>query len=240
MVILMHRITSYKFINNNKNKNILFLHGWGCDYTYFTNIASKIDNANCLLIDLLNFGKNEIIEKPLTFNDYIDSIVAFLKEKQIKINIIIGHSFGGKLAIYLTKYIDVSSLILFAPSIYNKRRGLKYYSKILFYKIIKRIKKFKKYLNKFGSDDYKYLSGFMKKTMSNIINFSVDEQVKKYNNPIILIFGINDKTTPIYLAKKIKRRAKDAYLFKIDGDHFAFLNNNLFSLNVIKEMVEKI
>ena len=236
----MHRITSYKFINNNKNKNILFLHGWGCNYTYFTNIASKIDNANCLLIDLLNFGKNEIIEKPLTFNDYIDSIVAFLKEKQIKINIIIGHSFGGKLAIYLTKYIDVSSLILFAPSIYNKRRGLKYYSKILFYKIIKRIKKFKKYLNKFGSDDYKYLSGFMKKTMSNIINFSVDEQVKKYNNPIILIFGINDKTTPIYLAKKIKRRAKDAYLFKIDGDHFAFLNNNLFSLNVIKEMVEKI
>ena len=76
--------------------------------------------------------------------------------------------------------------------------------------------------------------------MSNIINFNVDEQVKKYNNPMILVFGINDKITPIYLAKKIKRRAKDAYLFKIDGDHFAFLNNNLFSLNVIKAMVEKI
>ena len=55
MVILMHRITSYRYINNYKDKTILFLHGWGCNYKYFTNIANKIDNANCLLIDLLNF-----------------------------------------------------------------------------------------------------------------------------------------------------------------------------------------
>ena len=236
----MHRITSYKYINNYKDKTILFLHGWGCNYTYFTNIANKIDNANCLLIDLLNFGDSEIIDEPLTFNDYVDSIVSFLKEKQIKVDIIVGHSFGGKLAIYLTKYIEASCLILFAPSIYNKRRGLKYYSKILFYKIIKRIKIFKKYLNKFGSDDYKSLSGSMKKTMSNIVNFSVAEQVEKYNNPILLIFGSNDNITPLYLAKKIKKKAKDAYLFKIAGDHFAFLRNTLFSLNIIKMMVEKI
>lgn len=240
MVILMHRITSYRYINNYKDKTILFLHGWGCNYTYFTNIANKIDNANCLLIDLLNFGESITIDEPLTFNDYIDSIVNFLKEKQIKIDIIVGHSFGGKIAIYLTKYIDTSCLILFAPSIYNKRRGLKYYSKILFYKIIKKVKCFKKYLNNFGSDDYKSLSGPMKKTMSNIVNFNVDEQVKNYSNPILLIFGNNDNITPLYLAKRIKKRAKNAYLFKIEGDHFAFLNNSLFSLNIIKTMVEKI
>lgn len=240
MVNLMHRITSYRYINNYKDKTVLFLHGWGCNYTYFTNIANKIDNANCLLIDLLNFGDSEIIDKPLTFNDYVDSIVSFLREKQIKVDIIVGHSFGGKLAIYLTKYIDISCLVLFAPSIYNKRRGLKYYSKILFYKIIKKVKCFKKYLNCFGSDDYKNLNGSMKKTMSNIINFSVTEQVKNYNNPILLIFGNNDNITPLYLAKKIKKKAKNAYLFKIEGEHFAFLNNNLFSLNIIKTMVEKI
>lgn len=240
MVILMHRITSYRYINNYKDKTILFLHGWGCNYKYFTNIANKIDNANCLLIDLLNFGESRIIEEPLAFNDYIASIVNFLKEKQIKIDIIVGHSFGGKLAIYLTKYIDASCLILFAPSIYNKRRGFKYYSKILFYKIIKRINAFKKYLNKFGSDDYKSLSWYMKKTMSNIINFSVEKQLKEYNNPLLLVFGSNDKITPIYLANKIKRKAKNVYLFQIEGDHFSFLSNSLFSLNLIKAMVEKI
>ena len=38
--------------------------------------------------------------------------------------------------------------------------------------------------------------------------------------------GKKDKITPMYLANKIKRNAKDCILFKIDGNHFAYLKNS--------------
>ena len=132
----MCQITSYKYINNNASETILFLHGWGCNYTYFYPLVNDITYANILLIDLLGFGKNEKLNHSITLLDYKESILVFLKENKFIVSYIFAHSFGGKLAILLCDKLNVKALFLCAPSIYHKKRGIRYYLKVCGYKLV--------------------------------------------------------------------------------------------------------
>ena len=89
-----------------------------------------------------------------------------------------------------------------------------------------------------GSQDYKSLNPIMKKTMSNIVNESVKEDIKKINVPTILLFGNKDKITPIYLAKKIKKNIKDCELIILNGNHFAYLYNKTKVIKIIESLVD--
>lgn len=238
MVVNMYKITSFEFIDNQKKDTILFLHGWGCNYNYMVPLANKIKNANCLLIDLPGFKNNKPFESPKKFDDYINYLLMFLKDNNFKINYIVGHSFGGKLAIKLSNELKINHMFLFSPSTFNKKRYLNYYIKIFFYKIIKRISIFKKYLNKFGSVDYKSLSPIMKKTMSNVINYNIKFHLLKNKTPTSLFYGKNDKITPIYIGKKTKKLMDDCNLFIIEGDHFAYLSNVTYIVKIIEKVVK--
>ena len=89
-----------------------------------------------------------------------------------------------------------------------------------------------------GSKDYKSLNPIMKKSMSNIINESVENYVKKILVPTILLFGDKDKITPSYLGRKIKRKIKDCELIILKGNHFAYLYNQKQVISIIESLVE--
>ena len=228
---------TYSFNNVNSKNTTLFLHGWGCNKNYMLPI-SKLKNSNSLIIDLPGFEKDKYLNKPYFIDDYIEDIIIFLNNFEYKVTHIVAHSFGGKLAVRLAKLLKVKGLILIAPSIYHKIRGPRYYIKVLTYKIIKRIKIFNKISNRMGSQDYKSLNPIMKKTMSNIVNESVKEDIKKINVPTILLFGNKDKITPIYLAKKIKKNIKDCELIILNGNHFAYLYNKTKVIKIIESLVD--
>ena len=209
----MYKITSFKYINNNKKETILFLHGWGCNKDYMLPLADKIKDTNCLLIDLPGFKDNEEFKKSKTFNDFVNYIYNFIIENKFNVSYIVGHSFGGKLAVKLCERLNINCLFLLAPSIFNKKRGLNYYIKIVIYKIIKRIPLFKSKLHLFGSKDYKQLNNVMKKTMSNVINYKLN--LKNFKIKTYLIYGLKDKITPLYIGKKAHRKIANSYLIKI-------------------------
>lgn len=221
----MYQITSYTFIDQKQSKNLLFLHGWGCNLNYMLPLALKIKNANLLIIDLPGFGKNDPLLKSSSLADFIESIDIFLKAKKIVIHGIIGHSFGGKIACLLAAKYSISFLCLFSPSIYHKKRTLKYYFLVYSYKLIKKIKFLKFLLPLFGTQDYKELNDVMKHTMSLIINEDITKQLKQLKMPIFLLFGKKDTITPPYLAKKIKKNCVDCHIELIDGNHFCYLQH---------------
>ena len=149
------------FIYKNVNKDfktILFLHGWGCNKNYFKKTTEIIDYANTIIIDLPGFGENDELTRPFKIEDFVEEITLFLSFNNFQPDMIIGHSFGGKLAVFLAKKIKVKSLILLSPSIINKRKSLMTLIKIFLYKIIKRIKFLDFISKKMGSEDYKSLS----------------------------------------------------------------------------------
>lgn len=236
----MYKITSYQFVNQRCENTILYLHGWGCNFHYMLNLTPQKMGFNHLFIDLPGFGKNLDLPHPFTLQDYVVCIQELLDELQIHISYIVGHSFGGKLSIELAHVLqNVKGLFLIAPSIYHKRRGPFFYLKILTYKFIKRIPFFKKYAQKMGSQDYKSLSPVMKKTMSNVIEKQVEDTLKSLHVPILLIFSKKDKVIPMYLAKKIQKKAIDAQIIPIEGDHFGFLYQKNYLSTILNAFVEK-
>ena len=103
--------------------------------------------------------------------------------------------------------------------------------------MLKHIKTLSKLTSKMGSKDYKELSPVMKKTMSNVINESIEDDLKKINCPTLLLFGNNDKITPKYLAKKIKKHIADCETITQNGNHFAYLYNKYQTIKIIESMV---
>ena len=228
------------FIYKNVNKDfktILFLHGWGCNKNYFKKTTEIIDYANTIIIDLPGFGENDELTRPYEIEDFINEITLFLSFNNFHPDMIIGHSFGGKLAVFLAKKIKVKSLILLSPSIINKRKSLMTLIRIFLYKIIKRIKFLDFISKKMGSEDYKSLSSVMKKTMSNIINKNGLNTFKEINTETLLIYGKQDTITPPYLGKKLCKANKKSNFIELDGDHFFYLTNLTIINKIIKELI---
>lgn len=227
---------SYKFVFKDSSNTVLFLHGWGCNKNYMLPL-SESNRYNSLIIDLPGFGENNKLPFPYLIDDFIEEIILLVSSLNIKVTHIVGHSFGGKLATRLTGLLKVKGLILLSASTFHKIRGPKYYLKVWSYKLIKRLKCFKKFINKMGSNDYKNLTPIMKKTMSNIINESVSDDLKSIKIPTLLLYGNKDKITPLYIARKTKRMIKDCELIVLKGNHFAYLYNKHKVIRIIESLV---
>ena len=98
---------NYEFYENDSKINLIFLHGWGQNIEMMMPIAKPfIKRHNVLLIDLPGFGKSEEPKEVWEIYDYSDMLNHIIKELKIKYPVIIGQSFGGKVALaYSTKYV---------------------------------------------------------------------------------------------------------------------------------------
>ena len=94
-----------------------------------------------------------------------------------------------------------------------------------------------KLLNRFGSKDYKSLDNVMKTTMSNVINYKMNPILKSIKCDVFLFFSKNDKITPTFLGKKIKRHTHSSQLYVLNGNHFAYLSSIFFINKIIESVV---
>ena len=201
---------------------VLFLHGWGQNKEMMLSLANRLKrNYKCILVDMPGFGSSDYNgEKSL--DEYCKSIHDFLLLKlHVKPDYIVGHSFGGKVALhYYLKYRTVSGLVLVASPVLKPVRRLKYYINLYLYKI----KKHLKIKNDMGSSDYKS-SGDMKNFFVHVVNSHYDKCLKSVYIPVLLVYSKEDEKVDFRKAKKLKRKIKKSKLKVIKGDHFAYLSN---------------
>lgn len=200
-----------------KNYTIILLHGWNQtkeSMSCFEKIFTKYYEV--LNINLLKLSKKNTYD----FADYINDLHEQIKDK--KNLILIGHSFGGKLAsLYASKY-EVEKLILIAPSTYIKK-SLKVRLKIYFYKIFKCLK-INKYFNSFQSNDYKILNGKEKETFNNIVKNIKKTELKNIISKTLIIGFKDDKQVNYKNLKYLKKLINGSTLTLYKGDHFAYFN----------------
>lgn len=229
---------NYKIIG--EGEEILFIPGWNDNFNHFINIANKIKNYKFILIDLPNQGNSKKINKVLMMDDYLDIIESFIKKNNLNPKIIIGHSFGGKLAFLYSLRNNINKLILVAPSLV-KNKSFITYIKIYLYKLIKNINNdlnLKINLNKFGSKEYQTQTGIEKQNFIIATNNYYKKDLYKLKVPLLLYYGKLDKVTPLKEGKIIHRKIKNSKLFiDNDGDHFAMYNNPYTFIRVLKEFI---
>lgn len=74
--------------------DVLMIHGWASSHTMWKNIAEKLENARCWMIDLPGFGKSDIGGSALTVDAHVQTVLQFCEE-HVRPQVIMGHSMGG-------------------------------------------------------------------------------------------------------------------------------------------------
>lgn len=108
---------NYTFYDNHSNINLVYLHGWGQNIEMMMPIAKPfIKKYNVLIIDFPGFGDSDEPKEVWSVFDYAEMVDEMVKKLNMKNPIVIGHSFGGKIAlIYGYKYKPRKVVVLASP-----------------------------------------------------------------------------------------------------------------------------
>lgn len=230
-----------------KEPAVLLMHGWGMDKKSFEKLVPLIkNNQKILSLDFFGFGKSSDPRDYFDTYEYAFYTFLLIKKLNIKNVILVGHSFGGRIAILLSSIfkINVSSLILTSSAGINKFSIIKKL-KIFRYKFLKSLAKYKivnrKYLEKFGSGDYKKANLNLKKVFVRVVNQDLKYLLYKIDSPCALVWDRKDKETPYSICKILNKKIKDSKILKYsNGGHFAFLYNiNKFADVINRYIIDK-
>lgn len=216
------------YVQYGEGKDILLLHGWGQNIEMMKFIGDRLaDRFRITILDFPGFGESEEPTTPWSISDYSLLIERLVKELKIKKPIIMGHSFGGRVAIRYSANHPIEKLVLFGSPCVRLQEKLP-----LSVKILKKLKtlpgldafgeKMKKYI---GSRDYKAASPIMRQTLVQVVNEDLSEFAKKIEEPTLLIWGDQDTEAPVEEAKILENIMYDAALIVLPGTHYAYIEN---------------
>jgi len=219
----------YERYGNSKGKTIIYLHGWGQNIEMMQPVANPFkEEFDIVIVDLPGHGKSPEPTKILEVPDFVECIKSLVEKLKIKNPILVGHSFGGKVALlYASKY-EVDKLILFGSPF--KKEIKKESLKLKTLKTLKKVpglNKFEEFAKKhIGSTDYRNASPTMRRILVEHVNYDITEEVKKINCPTLIVWGTNDMEVDISRAYELESLIKDAGLVVYEGcTHYAYLEN---------------
>lgn len=225
--------------NSNAKTRIIWLHGWGHNHTVFATLSNLFDDeVENYLIDLRGFGQADLPPTAWGSIDYTKELIAWLKTLSTKKTIIVGHSFGGRIAIQAAQLLPttISNIILIAASGLKKKRSISFKLKALVLKYIGKCIKiidkifntaFKEtYSRNVGSSDYRATHGIMRKVFLKIIHEDLSNIANQLKTPTLLIYGSNDQETPVQFGQCYNQLIENSKLVELpDFDHYNILSN---------------
>ncbi|HBC31742.1 MAG TPA: alpha/beta hydrolase [Clostridiales bacterium] len=226
------------YIDEGEGNHVLLLHGWGGSIQTMMPIFNILkDKFRVVTLDLPGFGNSDIPNEPWNSYNYSECINKFIEKINLKELILFGHSHGGRISIILaSKYNVVRKLILIDSAGIIPKRKAKYYIKVYWFKLLKKIylifpaknkkEKLDKFYKKFGSQDYRDSEGVMRQTMVKVINDNLLRLLALVKAPTLLIWGENDEETPVYMGELMEREIPDSGLVLLKGaGHYSYIDN---------------
>ena len=220
--------TDVNYIQYGEGKDIVLLHGWGQNIEMMMPIGNALKTKyRITILDLPGFGESSEPPFAWSIDDYLIMLEELLEKLKIKKPIIMGHSFGGRLAIRYSSENPVEKLILFGSPVRPQKRTDSFKVKILKkMKSLPGMNNIGEYMKKYiGSRDYKNASPTMRKILVNVVNKDLSNYARKIKAPTLLIWGDNDTEAPIEDAKLLESIMLDAGLIILRGTHYAYLEN---------------
>lgn len=235
------RNININYIQYGSGSDAVLLHGWGQNIAMMKPIGDRLQkNHRITILDFPGFGESEEPKTALTVYDYCEILEELLKKLKVKKPVIMGHSFGGRIAIIYASRNEVEKVVLFgSPCI---RKEVKPSLKLRMLKSLKKIPGINKLegfaKNHMGSRDYKNASEIMKKILVNVVNEDLSECAKKINVPTLLIWGDRDTEAPVEDAKELEKIIPDAGLIVLpNSTHYAYLENLPQVINILNNFL---
>jgi pimeloyl-ACP methyl ester carboxylesterase len=214
------------------NERLLILPGWGSNSERWQRVKELLEEkgTEVFILDLPGFGRIPSPPEVWGRSDYIDWIFQRVKEKNWQKFNLLGHSFGGSLAVKIAtnptfsqKGERIGKLILCAPAIIRRRSSksyLFYWLAFLGKKIfsLPGLKKLSPLAQKLiyklaGTRDYYIADGIMKEVMKKIwTEEDLLLALEKIEIPTLILWGEKDDVLPVKDAYEIKEKIKNSEL----------------------------
>ncbi len=238
---------------------VVFLHGWRSEGRVWGQVIERFfvppdggtqnDNNlhNCYALDLPGFGKSEVPKKAFTVGDYAEVAEEFIEKvvstppsipppqgegRERGNTILVGHSFGGRVAIKLvvTRPDLVQKLVLVDSAGIRVEPPAKMLKNIIA-KILKPLFSFgfmqpfrARLYRLIGAEDY-IATPELKQTFLNVIAEDLTADLSKINIPTLIIWGEQDKEVPVERGRKMHSLIPNSkFLILHDAGHFCFVD----------------
>ena len=235
-MVAADQLVSYEETGSGE-RAVVFLHGWRSNKEVWNGVAkrlqdSRIERLKMYALDLPGFGSSPAPKQPWTVGDYAYNVQKFLEKQELKHVIVVGHSFGGRVGIKLAaNYPELVSKLVLVDSAGFADTGRK---QILMNWVTTLARPFfrpqfmrglrKGIYHLLGAGDY-VATPELRETFLNVIGEDLSEDMKKISCPALIIFGKNDKDTPVSYGERMKSYIKDSKLEVLkDAGHFSFLD----------------
>lgn len=111
--------SSYITLNDSKvhykeygqgEKSLIFIHGWGCELnTWKYQFDYFKDKYHLVLIDLPGYGQSDKVEQDYTIDLFAQSVLAVIRDLEIKKPVLVAHSMGLPVAIEVLKQLNTEN-----------------------------------------------------------------------------------------------------------------------------------
>lgn len=221
-VIVNGIATEYK--DEGTGPIILILHGWKASLHTFDALTQFLTPSfRVLRLDLPGFGESEMPRTSWAIGDYATFVKSFLEKLDLRIDILVGHSMGGRIAIkgVANNIFHPEKVVLMASAGVARRRGIRNTFFLVTTKLGKLVtilppfRKFgeklrQRFYEKIGSDYFD--AGALKDIYLNIIREDLSMLAGKISVPTLLIWGSEDLTTPLEDGRKLEKLIKGSKL----------------------------
>jgi len=212
---------SYEIINPDAKVDLIILHGWGSNKNLMKQAFSTyMKGFRHIYIDLPGFGKSTCC-LAMTTADVARIVEMFMVLINASKDVVLGHSFGGKVATIL----DPKVLVLLGSAGIYTRKPLSIKLKIAIFKTLK-IFGLAKLRSLFVAQDAKTLNEPMYQTFKNVVDEDFSDQFKSFKGKALVCWGDKDTATPLSSGEKISELIEDSSLEVYDGDHYFFLQHS--------------
>lgn len=227
-----------------KDVKLIALHGWQRSYKDYNNILSDLSYPS-VAFDLPGFGLSKEPEIPVGSLGYAKLLAPIIKEFSNPV-VVVGHSFGGRVALGLTKLMPekIKSLMLISTPIYRKSLkktpGIYKFVKWLKLHSVAPEKLFQWAQQRYSSKDYLNASEMLKKVMIEVLKEETSgfylDIIKNFTKPIYALWGANDKDTPLEMASYLKNYDHVKVFVDQNSSHLLLIENPDF----VKEKLIKL
>ncbi len=235
--VINKTLTHYLLINPKAKKTAILLHGWGHNSSLWQQAVLEFDpRYRYYLLDLPGFGSTQNLPPGADIPEFTQFVSSFIKKMKIKQPLVIGHSFGGQIAIDLAaSYSNLpSAIILIAPAgirTIDPKLNLKVYLINHLARLYRPIKKAIPFLahtpltNNLASADYKAASPANRQVLKKIIRHDLTHKLNQISTPTLIVWPELDQELPNF-SRTLTDHIPNSRLRVLYGqDHNPHLNN---------------
>ena len=217
---------------------VLLLHGWGASIQLFEPHLNTLSRSyHVTALDFPGFGQTPPPPAAWSVHDYAAWVLQILDRHGIERPHIVGHSFGGRVAISIAAQHPerVGKLVLTGSAGIRPKRSVGYHLRVRSFKLMRWLAQTawlpaalretaRQRVAALGSSDYQQASGTVRASFVRVVNEDLRDLLPKIKASTLLVWGADDQDTPLADGQLMEKLIPDAGLVVFEGaGHYAYL-----------------